>query len=360
MKSTEITIPTVQVDPAIESTIRKADAALKELAAKNAEHFAKRNLPAPVGDTLAHYTGELKSGYEKIAADVFQHLQPAAHFPEAKIDADFFREKDGSIDKEISEHEHQNQNDEYSLGNFNPGLITSRIRWAVIATLIITFGEIMFNTKALQVIGGSMILALILSISVSFAVFLFSHLVPFLYKAAKNKLQRWLVILISLFLITSLFTALAIFRTAYLASHDVYIKPIYFVVINLFFFVVSSLLSFFVLPTWQEIKQNAHKLKIHLAIGKRKKRIEQLKKEKEVIRQTISERTKHRIRVVHCANYSAERFRKMYQESIAIFKRTNLAYRTDRCTPDCFSQLTEEPDITDVSLNLNASNRKVQ
>src|ERR1035437_6873576 len=119
-----------------------------------------------------------------------------------------------------------------------------------IATLIISIGEIMFNTKSFQVTGENMLFALILSISVSFAVFVFSHIAPFLYKSRKTTFQRRLVLFGSLLFVTGLFTALAIFRSTYLANHDVHIDPFYFVIINLFFFVVSALLSFFVLPSW--------------------------------------------------------------------------------------------------------------
>src|SRR5665213_1793827 len=244
MKSTAITVASVQVDPATESLIRTKDAALKELSAKNAEHFARRNQPLPAGDTFMHYVGELKSGYEQLAADVFLHLQPDANFPEAKIDADFYREKDGILETEINALKHQNENDEYHIGKSRPGIVLSRIQWATIATLIIMLGEVLFNTKAFQVIGDNLLFALFLSISASVAVFIFSHMVPLLYKEAKKRWQKWMVILASLFLITSLFTALTIFRSSYLASHDVYIKPFYFVIINLFFFIVSGLLSF--------------------------------------------------------------------------------------------------------------------
>ena len=282
MKTKTITIASGNIyDPAMEEMMQKNDAKLKDLARMNAKHFAKRNLPAAMGDNCTHYTGEIKAGYEKLATDIYGHLQPSAHFPEAKMDAEYFREKVAKMEGEIKEKETQNHNDEYELNDFDQSSIPSRIRWAVIATLIITLGEIMFNTKAFQVTGENMLFALILSICISFAVFIFSHVTPFLYKTAKNKLQRWTVIGGSLFLVTVLFTALAIFRSSYLAVHDVHINPSYFVIINIFFFVVSALLSFFVLPSWTEIKQNALRLKIHHALNKRKKELERQKKKDE-------------------------------------------------------------------------------
>ena len=70
-------------DPVIEEMIQKRDVKLKESTLKNAKHFAKRNLPAPEGDKLEHFTADTKAGYEKLASDIYYHLQPSAHFPDA-------------------------------------------------------------------------------------------------------------------------------------------------------------------------------------------------------------------------------------------------------------------------------------
>jgi len=357
MKKNEISISNCNIyDPVMEDMMQKRDAEIKETARRNAKHFAKRNLPAPNGDNLSHYTGEIRAGYEKLAADVNFHLQPSAHLPEAKMDAEHFKEKYNKLEADKKEKEDQNRNDEYELQDFDQSSIPVRIRWALISTIIITVGEIMFNTKAFQVTGENLLFALILSICISFAVFIFAHVTPFLYKGAKNKLQRILVVAGSLSLVTVLFIALAIFRSTYLAVHDVHINPTYFVIINLFFFIVSALISYFVLPTWAEIKQNALRLKIYYAINKRKKEIEQLKIEIGKIKETILERTKIRIRIAHQANYAADRIRKMYWESLETFKTTNLAYRTDSKTPDCFNEELPEPNIEDFNYTLTTSN----
>lgn len=357
MKNQSITISSGNIyDPIMEGMMQKRDGELKELARKNAKHFAKRNLPPSRGDNLFLFTGEIKAGYEKLATDINCHLQPAAHLPEAKMDAEYFKEKVLGLENEIKEKEAQNRNDEYDLNDFDQSSIPSRIRWALIGTIIITVGEIMYNTKAFQVTGENLLFSFILSICISFAIFIFSHITPLLYKGVETKLQRWLVIAGSLLLVTGLFIALAIFRSSYLAAHDVHINPSYFIAINIFFFIVSALLSFFVLPSWTEIKQNAMRLKIFYAMKKRMKEIELLKNEIDKIRLTILERTKLRLRIAHHANYAADRIRKMYWEALEIFKTTNLTYRSDSKTPDCFSETLPEPNIDGFSYTIVTAN----
>ena len=356
MKTKAIAISTGNIiDPVLEKMMQIKDTELKDQARKNAKHFAKRNLPALDGDSIANYIGEIKAGYEKLAADVFHYLQPAAHFPEAKTDADYFREKDQNLEAEINKKESQNHNDQYEIHDFNPNSIPLRVLFAVLATLIITVGEILFNTKALQVTAESMLFALILSICISFAVFFASHIAPLMYKVAKNKLQRLLVISVSLIFVIGLFIGLAILRSDYLAAHNVHINPFFFVIINLFFFIVSTLLSFFIMPLWSEIKQNLIQLKLYYAIKKRNKEIERLKKEREQIRAIIMERTKLSIRIAHHANYAADRIRKMYWEAVGIFKTTNLTFRSDG-TPDCFQEILPDPDINDFNYTVIISN----
>ncbi len=218
--------------------------------------------------------------------------------------------------------------------------------------MIIMFGEILFNTKAFEVTGESLLFALFLSISVSFAVSLFSHFVAFLYKAARTAFQRRLIVLSTLAITTGLFTALAIFRSEYLAHHEIHINPFYFVIINLFFFIVSSLLSFFVLPSWTEIKENAIRLKIYRTVLARKKEIERLKKEREKLKEEHSDNLKGRVRTVHYVNYTMDAIRRMYFEAVAIFIGANHACRPDHKTPDCYSEVIAQPNIEDVSFYL--------
>jgi len=130
------------------------------------------------------------------------------------------------------------------------------------------------------------------------------------------------------------------------------------VIINLFFFIVSALVSFFVLPSWAEIKQNALLLKLQYVVKKRKKEIEKLKIDREKIMSTILERTKIRIRIAHYANYAVERIRKMYYESLGAFKTTNLLFRNDSTPPDCFSDEPPIPEIESFYYSLIPSNDK--
>ena len=358
MKTQAITIISKQNNPELENAIQKKDAEIKESVRMKAKHFGLQNLPEPIGDNLANFIGEIKSSYEKLAAFILHELQPIAHFPEAKIEAEHFREEVSKIDTEIQKKENQNRTDQFELGGFNPGIIPTKILGAFISSLIIYAGEVIYNTKSFQLIVENLLFAIGLSIAISFSVLVASHITAFQLKEAKTRLRKLTIIIFAFIVITVIFIILATLRSKYLAGHDVYLNPIYFVIINLFFFIISTLLSFYILPTWTEVKLELRHVKLQQIIKKRIQEIETLKNEKVKIGITILERTKYRIRVGYYTNYTLELVRKMYFEAIEIYKETNRIYRNDRKTPDCFSQIISEPNIEDVTFTFISQIKK--
>src|SRR6185369_13406793 len=263
MKTNSLTPAPVQLNAALEALIEKKDMELKTLARKNAMHFATRNRPHAIGDIFSNYTGDVRAGYGKFSADFFRYLQPTIHLPEGKMDIEYYKEKDAVLIEEISSYEHENNSAKYEIGDFYPGAIPAQIWIALLATLIIFSGEVIYNTKSFQLIVESLLFAFGLSFAISFAVMLSSHFAAFLYKEAKTGLKRRLIVIISLAIISIVFTAIALLRSIYLAKHDVQLNPLYFVLFNLFLFIVAGLVSLFFLPSWQEIKDQLRHIKLY-------------------------------------------------------------------------------------------------
>ena len=352
-----ITIESGHHDIVLDKIIEKRHAELKEMAEQNAVFFAKRNQPRATGDKLADFIGTYKAGYEKLGAEIAQFLQPSRHFPDARMEADYYKEKDGILDAEIGKQEHENNLDMRLLGNYNPKPITRKIKWALILSSIIMLGDTLFNTKSFLAMAENLLFALFLSICISIAVLTFSHMTAFRIKETKTILKKRVITLTALAIAAIVFAALAVFRSKYLEIHDVHISPIYFVIINLFFFIVSTLLSYSLLPSWQETKENAKKQKLQDAVDKRNVKIQQLQDEKEKIRAAIVDANKNRRLIVYGATYSNDLIKKCNYETAETFKSTNLLHRSDGLTPDCYSDPIAEPDMEDIRVLLNP-NRK--
>lgn len=342
MKNTSLVVAPSQKNPEIEKLILSTDKLLKEQAQQNAQHFAKRNLPSPEDTSLEHYTDDIKSGYESLQTLVLQKLQPDAHYPEASIDGDHLRDRDKFFDTEIKKREDLNKNDEYTLGINSPSSIKGRLNIAIGITLLLTIGETVFNAMSFSIFGENLLYSLILSAGISVAVLCMAHFASFLFKGSKSRLQRWIIALSTLTLVSGLFIVLAVLRSKYLAYHEVQVAPIYFFMFNLFFFIVAALMSLIILPSWNEIKENLHRIKIEKNIIKRKGEIEFFKNEKMKLKNSINENTKKRVRDSYYSEYQTIHINKLYREAIGQFKRCNLSYRDDKCVPVCFNAPIED------------------
>lgn len=345
-------------DPVVEEIVRKKGALLKEQGINNSRHFAMRNLPALEGDSYANYMGDLKAGHEELAADINRHLQTRAHMPEGKMDIDHKREVDKEMENKIQDRKHRNENLEHQLGNYIPGSVPLQILIVGIVTGAIAVTDSIFNTKAWQITGESILFAFLLSTGSAVAVFSFSHIAPFLYKAARTSFQKRLALWGSLAFATSFFIVFSIFRSRYLANHDVQVSPLWFVIVNLFLFVVSAATSLFCLPSWAEVKESAHKFMLWKNLQNGRRKLDELTRERERMKEELLARNMLRVRITHYANDTNEKIRKMCRVSMENFKVTNLSFRPDRRVPDCYSEPLPEPDIPDFIFYNVTSNKK--
>jgi cation transport ATPase len=345
-------------DPVLEDHIQKRDKELKEQAIKNARHYAKSNQPRINDENLEPFIGDLKRGYEKTGAEVNQKLQTSSQFSDAKMEADYYKAKDGELETEIESLTAQNHNDELLAGDVTTSDVPKRILWILIFSICLFVGEVAYNTNALQVIGETLIFSLFIAITITVAILLLAHFTSHLFKVAKTSFRRKAVIAGSVSLATIVFIGLGILRSAYLKNHGADVNPIFFVVFNLLFYVVALLLSFFVYPTREEVLHYRKCLEVLKQIKKRTLRIEACKTERENIKREVLEKAKMRMRIIHYSNSLMETIRKMYKEAVEIFKSHNLLMRTDRKTPSCFLYEIPEPEIAEISnyfLNRKAS-----
>lgn len=349
MKKAKIIASGNSVDQTLENQIQKKDKQIKELAVKNAMHHAQENRPLPTKDMLEHFTGELRTGYEMEASEIYHFVQPHSYFEESQIEEISLQERENNLALLTQEKTVQIKNLKYANDKKEEGSVTKRIWFTLIITFIINLGEIIYNSKSFQVTGESFLFSLFLSVIVSFSVFIFSHLVPFLYKTAKTTLQKTLLIWGSLAIASLVFWVMAILRTDYLANHDVHLSPLIFTLFNLFFFVVSSLVSFFMLPTWAELKEQTSKSKILKEIENLEKEVKQIQIERQKIDEERQENRKDCHRMKSYYNSLMDRLRKMYFETIELYKATNRTYRKDGIIPACFSDVLPQPDIKDIS-----------
>ncbi|MEI6816616.1 MAG: hypothetical protein WCL14_08395, partial [Bacteroidota bacterium] len=345
-KMKALALAKVTTNPELENLIHKKDIVIKDLARKNGKHYAGKNQPAPTGEKLDPYIGDIRTGYEELASQAHQFLQPGTHLPEGQLEADRAKEKYERLDKEIFDLKEKNSHDNYELNHSDSKGVNHRIRIALVVTAIILIGEILFNAKAFEISGENLLFALLISFAVSVSVYALSHVVPLIYKKIDKPANRWIFVVLTSVITVSLFIALANLRVILLAQRELSISPVIFVIINLFLFIVSVFLSYHFLPSLEEIKGSLHVRNLNKVINNRIKEIASKEKEKEELKIYIMEKAKTIVRINNYSDYISKRIEKMYHESAEIFKSTNLTFRTDRKVPDCFYDALPSADVT--------------
>lgn len=341
MKTTQ----TMYSDPKLERYLAQRDKEHKKLARRLGKHNASRNLPHLLGDFLISFIGPIKAAYEADAAYIAKYLQPQTLAPSLKLEAEHKGDRDKTLEGNIKEKTAQNQNDRFELEDFNPSNVGARVRLVLILTLLLLTGETVWNTASFQFTGVNLLFSLLLSLMLSLAVFIFAHLVPMLYKHLTSKIKQRILLVASTLGITLVFYVMAIFRSMYLAHYGVVLSPGYFILINLFFYSTSALLSYFLLPEWEEIMEHWHHLRRQKNIKKKDKEIKGHEKERQQLRDDAHKNTEEKMKLAAYVKDLLDLTKCRYAEAVEIFKSINLTYRTDRLTPDCFQQTTPPPDI---------------
>lgn len=353
MKPKEITLSQGQYDHYLEQLIITRHPELTELARKNGRHFGRINKPDPFGDKLTPFISDIKAGYEELSSTVFHKLQPQTHFPEAKMDSDYYKERDKALEANLADLEGKNQQAEYELHHFEPAELPVLGIVALFFSVLILIGEVFFNMKALQLIVDSLVSGLLASLSLAVGIVMAAHFTAYLYTRAKTKLRRWVIGIVSTTIVSIVFYIIALIRSQYLSRHDVQISPFYFVVFNLFFFCINTFLAFATLPVLEKFKDHLRHLRSFRAIKKRKKEIKKLQDQKMRLKEEKRQTEKERARIIYYAQYLNERVKRMYLEAVGIFKGTNLIYRPDKLTPDCFNDIPEDISSQDIQHPVN-------
>lgn len=358
MKQNSIALTQLHNEPEIEKLMESSDAELKALAVRSARHYAAENRPLVSDDSLLQYIPEIIGGYERTASDILRLLQPETHFPDGKMDIERTNQKKANLDWEIEELEKKVRIEEPLIKDHDErefNFTKRKILWVI---LLMMAGETTYNTGSFQLISENPIFTLLLSVAITIAVLLAGHTTASLYKKAETRKQKIAVVGGSLLAMSLLFFCFALLRTWYLHEKSVEINPLLFVIFNLFFFVVMCLISYFYLPSWEELRRNRQLERINTALKRKKAELSEKKNFRDKLIDSLHDLNKTRVRSIHYAKYLTDSIRARFKEAAGLFMSTNNRYRTDRKTPDCFSQTLPELKIDDTYFTSSILNRQ--
>jgi len=329
----------------LEKLIATEVAEIKIFAKNLASSYADRFFPPATGVKLQTVIGEIKARSEKLCITVCKELQSAIHQPEIatdkmKVEAEFKRANDV-----INELRYKNQQTETEQKRLNIEGLYQNIREIRIKTLLFFIAEALFTSLSFQFFGENLLMSILIAIPFTLAVSEYAHLVAMQYKKYENAIKRKLFLLSSIFFASTVFWGLAYFRSQALGKEGMSVSTLFFVLINLFIFLVSAFLHYKYSMTKEE------KIKYH-TYKQLKKEIEQRNIEIKLIEQHVCdldsqlhEKAMLALNLEHYAKNTIEEIQKHYEEAVEKLKTNNLLLRTDHVFPESFSEPTPKLEV---------------
>ena len=117
--------------------------------------------------------------------------------------------------------------------------------------------------------------------------------------------------------------------------------------VNIVFFLIAAIATWYLHPSKEEIDQNEEAMKLYQKIQKLKAEKKEKEEEQVEHEKSTKDKLKQNLRSLVYGEYTIERVRRLYKESVGEFKSANLLCRHD--VPDCFGDQIPELDIPHIT-----------
>ena len=351
MHNEKITTETITV-PEVEQLLAETRTELIETAKRDGKFAGLKNIPAPPDASCSAHLATLKTYAEQKRSAALSLLQPDIHIAAIeRIDAKY-KEQGTQTASQIEEREHLNSIDKRELeGKRSPAPKKSNLfGWAL--TVVLCLSDLAFNSAAFEFLGDSLIYAVGIALGVAAATFVLSKGVIHTLSVAVHKDKRWYApsALIALAALCG-FWVLSGFRSSVMAANGaVGTSQGGFFLLNLFFFIASTVTGMLFFPADSESHEEREYARRIALIEKRDAEIKELKHALEALgREADADRRKH-LQLLSYTVHTVNRFRAIHFEAVAMWKSTNLLSRPDRAMPASFSQVVPDLDLLEFNL----------
>lgn len=306
------------------------------------EHFAKTNRPRLRGDNLDPYVAMLVAPYDEMSARVQQSVGAENLQKETQMETDAAEEKNKALNENLEKTktekhkvEHEMDEKEMSLEEL-PYLAPKKEKVPI--PLILAVVETFFGAAAFQILGDNLIIAIIISAGITFALILLAKfLVEQIIENTNDSRKKAMFAIGGAVVALAVFYLLAMLRAKQLSeSTDFPIHPIFLVFVNILFFLVTCYYYYSIYRTKAQRKRYEELLRYQKILMELARQEAYLTEQIEGLKKSAVEKVRLMMSKPGYAKWLIERIRKWRVETIETFKAANLAHRSDKQTPDCF------------------------
>lgn len=341
MKTPPFTHYTGMSDPALEAVLEAAHKEILDMAEEKAIHYAKQNRPYPAGDSEEIYIGDINAKCEEMKARVGQQLLPESAATEAKMLKEESTRKVKVIQQKGQETETNKHNLELDLKK--KGISLDQIKGLKIEKtfdiliMVINCAEVALNTGGLQLIGNNWLMSLVISIGITGALFVLAKQVGKHLKEDTGDARMKKIIAIGASLLAlGVFYLIATLRAEHLQTEHYKIHPIFLVLLNLLFYAVTVWHYHRTTKSPSEEKEQEYLRQTKEKLENYDKQISESEEQEKSILDETAQKLNLLMHKPTYAKWLTERISMWNKEAIEKFKSVNLAYRSDRKSPDFF------------------------
>lgn len=294
------------------------------------------------------YLGELEHGYESLGHSVKTTLQSELHESELEAKDEIYEEKIMNIEKDIKTLGNEIKIKKNEVKKADNTLLQKnrRWRWFRIAIFAIVMCDIAISASAIQQMHYSLLVSLIVGATIGVCILLISEHLNRIISLGKTKKAKK-IIAISLFTFLFLvFLTLGYFRSQGIKGDGFSSSPLAFALIQSFFLLTASAVSYINKPTSAEYKQIDSYLTQEEELKSLERKLKNAQSEKQQIQleKKELEETKrkliqyHKDLLLQINSY----WKKAYQEYCSV----NMFSRADGIIPDFFNKEAKNLSFT--------------
>jgi len=324
-----------------------------------------KGLPALQGDRLDSYTEGIRGMYQSMFSKYNTNLQGEVSKELLNAEQSHsvgMKENLQKKIKEISESLWKFTKERESLPEV---LVEEKGTWKIhIVLFVISLTDSLFTRRALAIFDQSNPVILFCLLLGLIGFYWFTPIVIVrLFRATKdhkNKVAIWSAVVI---ILVAIFWAFAAVRASYISTRGdtsldyietgsrVPLHPVYFVLINIGFLLISSLVYAFYIPEQSQINLAAKTKALDAKIADLERKLAAAETQLHEMPQKMLQGHQRRADSAAESKRLAERINALYREALSAFSEENVLQRPDHGRPDCFDAPIQD-------LNLISNNVK--
>ncbi|HZY40338.1 MAG TPA: hypothetical protein VFE53_26990 [Mucilaginibacter sp.] len=311
----------------------------------NAENYGGRNQPAADNENVQSFFEEDHLKFQGLIDEVNQSLQVNTsihHVVEHKqVTENKVREV---LNKQSVVRQKQNQNTAQLHGK-KPPFSKRILRFILIATAVLIFGDVIFNIPVFVTYGYNKAEAFFLSLIFAFLLGILAHFFKRIISWGKTVWQQRIIAIGLLLLMVVLFYTMAAHRAQFLevqasddAAKTISVSPIPFAIISLLLFLGAVVINDFYFPS--KVQRDA--MLEYQRLIKEKQELDdeyaRLKNEEAAIENDHVEVRHMNASILEYGCSLEELIISKAHEGFALWKKHNMLYRKDNCRPRSFDK----------------------